>query len=69
MLVDGSPAYLSTHTTRGKKKAQQPSASTNEANALAYFAQQFKELDAVKVPFTLHTFSNLGITVLGRYYR
>nr|UEN71130.1 fatty acid synthase 2 [Glyphodes pyloalis] len=49
VLVDGSPAYLSTHTTRGKKKAQKPSASTNEANALAYFAQQFKELDAAKV--------------------
>ncbi|CAH2981095.1 unnamed protein product [Chilo suppressalis] len=49
VLVDGSPAYLATHTTRGKKKSSEPSASTNEANGLAYFIQQFKDIDFVKV--------------------
>lgn len=54
VLVDGSPAYLSTHTTRGKSKRSARSASTDEADALAFFAQQFKEVDPVKVQFSTH---------------
>lgn len=49
VLVDGSPAYLSTHTNRGKQKSAAPSQAANEANALAYFAQQFRDLDQLKV--------------------
>lgn len=49
MLVDGSPAYLSTHTTRGKSKRSARSASADEADALAFFAQQFKDIDPIKV--------------------
>ncbi|XP_063827966.1 fatty acid synthase [Ostrinia nubilalis] len=49
VLVDGSPAYLSTHTTRGKRRSAAPSAAANEANALAYFAQQLRDLDQAKM--------------------
>lgn len=49
MLVDGSPAYVATHTTRGKKKRASRSAETDEADALAYFVQLFKDVDAMKV--------------------
>lgn len=49
MLVDGSPAYVATHTTRGKKKRSTRSAETDEADALAYFVQLFKDVDASKV--------------------
>ncbi|KAL0872273.1 hypothetical protein ABMA27_004663 [Loxostege sticticalis] len=49
VLVDGSPAYLSTHTNRGKQKSAAPSQAANEANALAYFAQQFRDLDQLKL--------------------
>lgn len=49
VLVDGSPAYLSTHTRRGAGKRAARSSATDEADALAYFAQQFAEVDAAKV--------------------
>ncbi|XP_050549365.1 fatty acid synthase [Spodoptera frugiperda] len=49
VLVDGSPAYVATHTTRGKKKRASRSAETDEADALAYFVQLFKDVDAMKV--------------------
>nr|AGR49310.1 fatty acid synthase [Agrotis ipsilon] len=49
VLVDGSPAYVATHTTRGKKKRTTRSAETDEADALAYFVQLFKDVDAAKV--------------------
>ncbi|KAH9630197.1 hypothetical protein HF086_010703 [Spodoptera exigua] len=49
VLVDGSPAYVATHTTRGKKKRATRSAETDEADALAYFVQLFKDVDAAKV--------------------
>ncbi|CAH0584002.1 unnamed protein product [Chrysodeixis includens] len=49
VLVDGSPAYVATHTTRGKQKRATRSAQTDEADALAYFIQLFKDVDAVKV--------------------
>lgn len=49
VLVDGSPAYLATHTTRGKAKRAARSAAADEADALAYFAQLFKEVDPAKV--------------------
>ncbi|CAB3260160.1 unnamed protein product [Arctia plantaginis] len=49
VLVDGSPAYLATHTTRGKKKRATRTQTTDEADALAYFVQLFKELDPAKV--------------------
>lgn len=49
VLVDGSPAYVATHTTRGKAKRAERSPAADEADALAYFAQLFKDLDAVKV--------------------
>lgn len=50
VLVDGSPAYLSTHTTRGKNKRAARSQATDEADALAFFAQQFAaDVDPLKV--------------------
>ncbi|XP_049706557.2 fatty acid synthase [Helicoverpa armigera] len=49
VLVDGSPAYVATHTTRGKQKRTTRSAETDEADALAYFVQLFKDVDAAKV--------------------
>lgn len=49
VLVDGSPAYVATHTTRGKQKRATRSAQTDEADALAYFIQLFKDVDAIKV--------------------
>ncbi|CAH2091553.1 unnamed protein product [Euphydryas editha] len=49
VLVDGSPAYVATHTTRGKKKRAVRTAQTDEADALSYFIQRFKEVDIAKV--------------------
>lgn len=49
VLVDGSPAYLATHTTRGKAKRAERSAAADEADALVYFAQLFKDVDAAKL--------------------
>ncbi|CAH0729423.1 unnamed protein product, partial [Brenthis ino] len=49
VLVDGSPEYVATHTTRGKQKRAARSARTDEADALAYFVQLFKDVDAAKV--------------------
>lgn len=49
VLVDGSPAYVATHTTRGKKKRATRTAHTDEADALTYFIQLFKEVDVAKV--------------------
>ncbi|KPJ07407.1 Fatty acid synthase [Papilio machaon] len=49
VLVDGSPAYVATHTTRGKAKRAARSAATDEADALTYFTQLFVEIDANKV--------------------
>ncbi|XP_063535514.1 fatty acid synthase [Cydia strobilella] len=49
VLVDGSPAFVATHTTRGKKKRTTRTPQSDEADALAYFAQVFQELDAAKV--------------------
>lgn len=53
VLVDGSPAFVATHTTRGKSKRAVRTARSDEADALAYFAQQFKEVDAAKVSVEL----------------
>lgn len=49
VLVDGSPAYVATHTARGKAKRAARSAATDEADALTYFAQLFADIDANKV--------------------
>lgn len=49
VLVDGSPAYVATHTARGKSKRAERSAAADEADALAYFTQLFKDVDAAKV--------------------
>lgn len=49
VLVDGSPAFVATHTTRGKKKRAARTPQADEADALAYFVQLFKEVDPVKV--------------------
>ncbi|VVC87707.1 unnamed protein product [Leptidea sinapis] len=49
VLVDGSPAFVATHTTRGTTRRVQRSQSSDEADALAYFAQLFKDVDAAKV--------------------
>ncbi|CAH2039961.1 unnamed protein product, partial [Iphiclides podalirius] len=49
VLVDGSPAYVATHTARGKAKRLARSPATDEADALAYFAQLFKDLDQAKL--------------------
>lgn len=46
VLVDGSPAFVATHTTRGRRRGAR-SAAADEADALAYFAQVLcGELDA-----------------------
>lgn len=47
--MDGSPAYVATHTTRGKKKRATRTSHTDEADALAYFVQLFNDVDAAKV--------------------
>ncbi|XP_061378336.1 fatty acid synthase [Danaus plexippus] len=49
ILVDGSPAYVATHTTRGKKKRATRTSHTDEADALAYFVQLFNDVDAAKL--------------------
>ncbi|XP_045766807.1 fatty acid synthase [Maniola jurtina] len=49
VLVDGSPAYVATHTTRGKQKRAVRSERTDEADALAYFVQLFKDVDAARL--------------------
>lgn len=49
VLVDGSPAYVATHTTRGKAKRAERSAAADEADALAYFAQLFADADAARL--------------------
>lgn len=49
VLVDGSPAYVATHTTRGKAKRAERSPAADEADALTYFAQLFKDVDVLKV--------------------
>ncbi|CAG4972769.1 unnamed protein product [Parnassius apollo] len=49
VLVDGSPDYVATHTSRGTAKRQARSQATDEADALAYFAQLFKDVDVTKV--------------------
>ncbi|XP_023934577.2 fatty acid synthase [Bicyclus anynana] len=49
VLVDGSPAYVAAHTTRGKQKRAVRSAGTDEADALAYFVQLFVDADAARV--------------------
>lgn len=49
VLVDGSPAYVATHTTRGKAKRAERTPAADEADALAYFAQLFQEVDAVRL--------------------
>ncbi|KAG6462008.1 hypothetical protein O3G_MSEX013000 [Manduca sexta] len=49
VLVDGSPAYVATHTARGKSKRAARSAAADESDALAFFTQLFKDIDAAKV--------------------
>lgn len=49
VLVDGSPEYVATHTRRGKSKRRTRATATDEADALAYFAQLFREIDAAHV--------------------
>ncbi|XP_026499944.2 fatty acid synthase [Vanessa tameamea] len=58
VLVDGSPAYVATHTTRGKKKRVTRTAQADEADALAYFVQLFKDVDAVKLSSELERLSS-----------
>ncbi|GBP15812.1 Fatty acid synthase [Eumeta japonica] len=58
VLVDGSPAYVATHTTRGKNKRSSRSASGDEADALTYFVQLFKDVDAAKVTSELERLDN-----------
>ncbi|KAJ2944093.1 hypothetical protein O0L34_g18059 [Tuta absoluta] len=49
VLIDGSPAYVATHTTKGKAKRKARSPAADEADSLAYFVQLFKDVDTVKV--------------------
>ncbi|XP_047503403.1 fatty acid synthase [Pieris napi] len=49
VLVDGSPSYVATHTTRGINKRAKRSAATDEADALAYFVQLFRDADGAKL--------------------
>lgn len=49
VLVDGSPAFVATHTMLGKSKRATRTPRSDEADALAYFAQLFKDIDAAKV--------------------
>nr|QLI61974.1 fatty acid synthetase 2 [Streltzoviella insularis] len=58
VLVDGSPAYVATHTTRGKNKRSVRTQQTDEADALTYFVQLFKDVDAQKVSSELEKLPN-----------
>lgn len=49
VLVDGSPAYVATHTTRGRGKRAARTPAADEADALAHFAQLFRDVDAAGV--------------------
>lgn len=57
VLVDGSPDYLAQHTHRGKKRSTR-TAATDEADALAYFAQQFVDVDAGRLSLQLEALAD-----------
>uniref|UniRef100_A0A7R9F4Y2 oleoyl-[acyl-carrier-protein] hydrolase n=1 Tax=Timema bartmani TaxID=61472 RepID=A0A7R9F4Y2_9NEOP len=50
LLLDGSPAYVSSHTVNYKAKHNKHSKQSEEADALTYFISLFKEVDYQKVP-------------------
>ncbi|XP_041987847.1 fatty acid synthase [Aricia agestis] len=49
VLVDGSHSFVAAHTMRSTKKRTTRNAATDEADALTYFAQLFKDVDANKL--------------------
>lgn len=63
VLVDGSPAYVATHTTRGKAKRAERSPAADEADALAYFAQLFTDVDAARLSAELQRLGDWGARV------
>lgn len=48
LLIDGSPAYVATHTGKARQKIQGNS-DAEQSEALVYFILQFKEIDQQKV--------------------
>nr|CAD7589404.1 unnamed protein product [Timema genevievae] len=48
LLLDGSPAYVSSHTVNYKAKHNKHSKQSEEADALTYFISLFKEVDYQK---------------------
>lgn len=51
VLIDGSPSYVTAHTGSHKAKRENATDTSNEADALCYFAMLFKDIDQVKVSF------------------
>lgn len=49
LLIDGSPSYVTTHTGNHKAKRENITDTSNEADALCYFAMLFKDIDQIKV--------------------
>lgn len=48
VLIDGSPAYVATHTGSHKAKRTNTTQESNEADALSYFTVLFKDVDQTK---------------------
>lgn len=49
MLIDGSPAYITTHTGKARVQKIRGNTAAEQAEALLYFILQFKEVDQQKV--------------------
>ncbi|XP_053606924.1 fatty acid synthase-like [Plodia interpunctella] len=58
VLVDGSPAYVAMHTTRGKSRNAARTRASDEADALAVFVQLFKEADTAKLSSEMEKLPN-----------
>lgn len=64
VLLDGSPAYVATHT--GKRRNNSGDVNANQSEALTYFILQFKDIDLAKV--TIYTITH-DIHHACEYYR
>lgn len=52
LLLDGSPAYVATHTGKARnQKIIRGDTKAEQSEALVYFILQFKEVDQQKVKF------------------
>lgn len=54
-FIDGSPSYVATHTGKARSKIHQSEAA-EQAEAMCFFIQQFKDVDQQKV--------NIGLLIL-----